>query len=328
MKTKIGIAFVAALVFSIIQTSTVLAAQKTAILIIAHGSRSAEWNASVLRLEKAVSDRLASKSVASKARVAFMEMAKPTIADVIRELKTTGVEQIFAVPLFINPSGHSVFDVPAILGLYSEKELLQTLHEEEIEIVKTPIKIVLGPTLNHGDLVQQILLDRVKELSDNPDSEGIVLLTHGSPEFEPFWHQACKDIGAYVCAKTGITKFDYAFVEVGQSFGTNGLRRILRMADRCEKVIVPGLYLSLAPSRIAGRYVSHQELDKDWFTRQNIHFSDKGLLPDDRLVGWIVERVLEWTAPPQPPTNPLHSQPVRRIEKNLVWRNNLGDRKN
>jgi hypothetical protein len=294
MKLKTILIGATTLILLMFQAMALMASEKTAILVIAHGSRSPAWNASVLAMEKAVSTQLTEKNAACITRVAFMEMAQPTIADVIRELEVSGIERVFAVPLFINPSGHSMFDVPGILGLYFDKELAETLHEEGIEIVKTNINIVLGPTLNHGDLVQQILLDRVKELSDKPDSEGIVLLTHGSPEFEPFWHNACKEAGAYLCAKTGISKFDYAFIEVGQSFKTEGLPRILKMADRCEKVIVPGLYLSLAPANIAKQYLSEQKRENDWFIQQNIHFSDKGLLPDDRLVGWIVDRVLEW----------------------------------
>ncbi len=295
MGIRTKLVLIIALFLSFTQLSAQTGSEKKAVLIIAHGSRSAEWNELVLSLENVVSERLSSENISGKTRVAFMEMAQPSIADVIRDLEKSGIEQVFAVPLFINLSGHSMFDVPAILGLSFEKNLVQAFMEEGIEIVKTDLNIVLGPTLNYGELIQQILLDRVKELSVSPDSEGIVLLTHGSPQFEPFWHNACQEVGAYLCAKTSISKFDYVFIEVGQYFKTEGLPRILDMAKNCERVIVSGLYLSLAPVNIANRYLKEEKLDHDWFTSKNIYFSGKGLLPDDRLVGWIVDRVIEWT---------------------------------
>lgn len=291
---KMNRLFNAAILLLLIQSLTLQAEEKSAIVIIAHGSRSQAWNESVLALEKTISDRLAATNSVKITRVAFMEMAQPTIADVFGDLEKEGVTQVFAVPLFINPSGHSMFDVPGILGLYFDKELTEALAEEGIEIVDTDIKITLGPSLQYGDLVEPILLERVKEMSEKPETEGIVLLAHGSPEFEPFWHKACQKAGAYLCAKTGITKFDYAFIEVGQSFKTEGLPRILEMAGKCERVIVPGLYLGLAPLRIANRYLKQEMLDADWFGKQNVYFSDKGLLPDERLTGWIIDRIQEW----------------------------------
>ncbi len=294
MKSRKTVIFAVILLFLFIETISSFAKDKTAILIIAHGSHSTEWNTSVQSLEKIVSERLLSENFDCEVRIAFMEMAKPTIAEVVRELEASGVESIFALPLFTNASGHSMFDIPSILGLSFNKDTIQSLLDEGIEIVDTKIKIVLGPTLDYGDLIQVILLDRVRELSISPENEGIVLLTHGSSDFAPFWHKACKKAGAYICAKSGITKFDYAFIEVGQSFETEGLPCILGMAENCERVIVLGLYLSLAPGQIASRYLSQQKLNNDWFSRQNIYFSDKGLLPDDRLKDWIVERILEW----------------------------------
>jgi hypothetical protein len=286
--------FGAAMLLLFIQSLTLKADEKSAIVLIAHGSRSKMWNASVLNLENTVSKRFLIEKIDATIRVAFMEMAQPTIADVFHDLEKQGVVQVFAVPLFINPSGHSMFDVPGILGLYFDKELAETLDEEGIEIVNTIIQITLGPSLQHGDLVEQILLDRVRELSQVPAKEGIVLLAHGSPEFEPFWYRACQKAGAYLCAKTGITKFDYAFIEVGQSFKTEGLPRLLKMANECERVLVPGLYLGLAPSGIAKQYLEQENLAADWFSKQKIYFAEKGLLPDDRLAGWIVDRVMEW----------------------------------
>lgn len=297
MKNKLLFIFlITIIVFQSVLPDSAQSGEKKALLIIAHGSHSPAWNAFVLKLEQKVIKQLSlSDNPFFAVRVALMEMSEPSVATVIKELEKQGIEQVYALPMFIAPSGHSVYDIPAILGLYSEKSLLQTLEEEKIEIVRTKMKIVLGPTLNHSSLLEEIILDRVKELSTDPGQEGVVLLAHGCPEFEPVWHEISQNIGSYICAKTGITKFDYAFVEVGQSFETSGLPYILKMSGECKKTIVAGLYLSLAPKIIAGWYLKEESLAEDWFTEQNIYFSDKALLPDDRLTKWIVGSALEWT---------------------------------
>jgi len=273
-------------------THTTIAAtgNNAALLILVHGSPNPAWNNTALAFEQQIVAHLASGDNPFQAvRVAFMEMNKPDIATVVKELENSGIKRILAMPLFIAPSGHSMNDIPTILGLYSDLDMVQILHKEGIEIVNTDIKIVLGPALDHSNLHELIMLDRVKELSTDPASEGIILLAHGCPEFAPVWQSLCQDIGEYICAKTGITKFNYAFIEVGQSFETEGLPKILAMADDVKRTIVVGLYLALTPQQIASRYIAGEKMDADYFKQHNIYFSEKALLPDTRIVTWLAD---------------------------------------
>jgi sirohydrochlorin ferrochelatase len=276
--------------------------EKLGLILAAHGSPAPQWNRPVLALQEEVTEALNQTGTNPffAVRTAMMEFTEPTIAGVIEELEALGIQRVFVLPLFIAPSGHSVFDLPAILGLYSDQEMLEQLADEGIAVVSTTMPIALGPTLDYGTVLMEVMLERTRELSEDPQSEGIVLLAHGDPRFEPIWDALCQGIGAYLCAHTSIAKFDHALVEVGQSFVPQGVPSILGMADRCEKTIVLGLYLSMGVGQMArnssvsiGRMTFRSE---EMLADHEIRCAARGLLPSERIVKWIVERATEWAA--------------------------------
>ena len=296
---KLKILFIVA-IFGLLSYNVSNAKEKLGLLIIAHGSPMPQWNIPVLKLEEEVKNIMTKKknNPFNAIRVALMEFSEPSINTVIKDFENDGINEIYAIPLFIAPSGHSLYDVPTILGLYSDKKMIESTKEERTAIVDTKMKITLGPTLNFGNILKDVMLNRVKDLSIKPDSEGVILLAHGSDPFEPIWSSLCREIGSYICAKTGIEYFDYAFVEVGQSFATKGVSTILKASKKKEKIIVIGLYLSMGVEKMANTtayYMMGQKIEtKEFFANKNIHFAKRGLLPDKRVAEWIVDRSVEW----------------------------------
>ncbi len=276
------------------------AQENKALLIIAHGSPSAQWNGPVLDLEKQISDSLKTKGIAEikTVKVAFMEFAHPSIAEVIKEMEKQGITTVYALPLFISLSGHSVFDVPALLGLYYTREEEQALQQEKSEIVSTNLKITLGPTLSYQNVLKDILLDRVKSMSVDPENEALVLLAHGSESFVPLWNNLLRETGNYILGKTGIQYFDHAFVEAGQSFTVNGVPVILKAGEMKKRVLVLGVYVSMGVrkmSETSGLIMMGHTMDaKKMLEGKAISFADQGLLPDRRINQWIVDRTIEW----------------------------------
>lgn len=286
--------------FLLIYFNIVFSQEKIALLIIAHGSPMPRWNDKVLELEDEVKTILAGNETNrfEAVRVAFMEFTEPSIHSAIKEFERAGIQHVFAVPLFIAPSGHSVFDIPTILGLYSDYEMRERVKEEGTAIVQTKINMTLGPTLSSSNVLKEIMLTRVKELSTKPDSEAVVLLAHGDDDFLPFWDSMCQDIGYYICAHTGIDYFDYAFVEVGQGFSNRGVPAILKAIKNKPKTVVIGLYLSMGADKMASSPVSdfmgQQTNVKNLFAGKNVVFSASGLLPDSRIAQWIADKANEW----------------------------------
>ncbi|MCD4760792.1 hypothetical protein K8R42_02755, partial [bacterium] len=98
--------------------------------------------------------------------------------------------------------------------------------------------------------------------------------------------------------QTGIRGFEYAFVEVGQSFIPSTVPAILGIADRCERTLVLGLYLSMGTAHMA--HNSEHSIGQmrfratDALGDHNLVYSTHGLLPSPHLSGWIVARANEW----------------------------------
>jgi len=276
------------------------AQEKRGLLIIAHGSPAQQWNKPVLDLENQVKEMLKVKKVTDidEVRVALMEFTEPSIATVVNDMESKGITKIFALPLFIAPSGHSLYDIPTILGLYYDKKMTDGIKEEGIKIIDTKIKITIGPTLNYENIMKDILLDKVKNLSDNPSEEALIILAHGDKNFMPIWEELTNETGNYILGKTGIEYFDNAFVEVGQSFAIDGVNAILKASENKKKVIVVGMYLSMGVKNIAknsGIVMMGKTLESEKMIEgENIVFDRTGLLPNKKITEWIVDRVVEW----------------------------------
>ncbi len=285
--------------FLILIPKNSFAQEKMGLLIIAHGSPSKQWNQAIIDLGNNTKSLLEEKKLnILEVRIAFMEFTEPSIATVIKQMEDDGITKIYALPLFIAPSGHSFYDIPTILGLYYDKKMYDTLKEEGIKIVDTNAKITLGPSLNYGKVIQEILLDKVKELSQYPKDEAVIILAHGDNEFFPFWETLSNKTGNFILGNTGIEYFDKAFVEMGQSFAVDGVRAILKASKNKKRVIVVGMYMSIDIDKMAentGIIMMRQTFEsKKMFEGKNIVFANTGLLPDRRITEWITDRAIEW----------------------------------
>ncbi len=288
------------LIFMVLISINSFSQEKKGLLIIAHGSPMKQWNQPVLDLENEVKELLKTQNIIGfdDVRVALMEFNEPSIPTVINDMENKGITKVYALPLFIAPSGHSAYDVPTILGLYYDQEMIDALKKEGAKIIDTRIKITVGPTLYYDNVMKDILLDKVKALSENPKDEALVILAHGDKNFIAIWENLINETGNFILGKTGIEYFDKAFVEAGQSFAFDGVSSILTASQNKKKVIVVGMYISIGVKNMAdnsGFIMNGQTIEtKKMFEGQNIVFAENGLLPDKRIAEWIVERASEW----------------------------------
>lgn len=82
------------------------------LILFAHGARDPEWAAPF----RAISERVATDRRDLSVKLAFLEMQKPTLAEVISELVTDGHITIRIAPLFMAQGGHLKKDVPKLLA--------------------------------------------------------------------------------------------------------------------------------------------------------------------------------------------------------------------
>lgn len=268
---------------------------KPGLLIITHGAPWPQWNKPVLKLEQEVAEIMKNNNPFKKIKVVFMEFAEPSVADGVEELENAGCSRIIAVPLLIAPSSHSHWDIPALLGLYSDAETEKTLKEEGAAIIRSKLPITITNTIADSDVIEKILLKQVRTLSKNPDEEAVVLLAHGDSNLSPIWDKKMKNTAFYLCGRTQITYGDWVCAEMGQEY--NRAAAVIRQAaENRKRVIVVGAYLSMGVEGMHNRWITQQHAmaakeseAQNVFGDAEIVLSKEGLLPDTLVGQWIAE---------------------------------------
>ncbi len=275
----------------------------TGLMIVAHGAPSPEWNRAIFEVGKQVESLRSQYQGGSfrGAKVAMLEFAKPNVPEVMAEFEAEGYGRVIVIPLFIAPSGHSHVDLPAVLGLYSDEDVQEEFGGEVAgRLGRGCLPVIVGPTLASGNVPALAVCDQVRELSTSPDSEAVVILAHGDHGMGPVWEGLCREVCAYVCGKTGITWCDWAFVEMGQAYLAEGIPTILRASEARPRVLVASLYVATGADRIAERWGKAgggsgkaprgmMAAFANALEGVDVQFSSRGVLPDERVAGWILE---------------------------------------
>ena len=83
-------------------------AARSAIVLIDHGSRRPEANATLEAVAAALQRRVPERIV----EIAHMELAKPSLADAVAACVAAGAREIVVHPYFLAPGAHATRDIP------------------------------------------------------------------------------------------------------------------------------------------------------------------------------------------------------------------------
>jgi sirohydrochlorin ferrochelatase len=86
--------------------------RRVGLLVVGHGSRRDAANETLLTVAHLVSERLPDYVV----EAAFLEIARPTIADGWAALVAAGCARVVVHPYFLYPGNHTTHDIPAALA--------------------------------------------------------------------------------------------------------------------------------------------------------------------------------------------------------------------
>lgn len=115
------------------------------VLVIAHGSRAKETEATLEAVLSIVRDKLPGTPV----ECAFMEFSDRTVEKGVAALAKAGVTRIKAVPYFLFTGVHLKEDIPRLL--------------EECAASFPDVGITMGAPLGDDARLAEILLDRIKD---------------------------------------------------------------------------------------------------------------------------------------------------------------------
>ena len=123
--------------------------QKSALLILVHGSPRPESNRDMFAVVDTLRDGAGGNNEYSIVHVGFMECNEPDIPTAIEHCVRDGASRVVAVPYFLHTGNHVADDLPTLL--------------EEAQEKYPDVEFLMGDYLGHDEAVAGVLRDRVLE---------------------------------------------------------------------------------------------------------------------------------------------------------------------
>lgn len=258
----------------------------TAVLLVSHGSYSAQWRECLLSLEEEVRQQVLACEGIDTMRSAFMEYNEPSIATRLKEFDEEGYARVLIVPLLLTVSSHSFDDIPTIVGLKQDHMTTETLKLENVEIYKAKAEVDIAPLLDFADILEKNVIRRVREMSDRPKEEGVVLVAYGSEQYDEEWTHLLEHIGSRMKKELGIESCQYSWCGHIARYKTEPTEEAIELVlkEKQHAIVIPVLVAvdEAFQGRIIGEAVKNVRADG------RIRYRHDAILPDENVKQWIV----------------------------------------
>lgn len=269
--------------------------KKVGVLMVNHGSRSVTWRNALLQLEKKVSDSILAIKGVTGLKTAFMEYNEPSIATRLKEFDNEGFTDVIIIPVFLTVSPHSFDDIPTIVGLKEDPESAEMLKLEKIERYTPKATVHITPLLDFTNIIQDNILRRTAELSENPEKEGVVLIAYGDEDYEKEWSALLNKVGDYIKEKKGISVHSHGWcghiAHYNPDSTTNAINKVLKYKEKALVIPVLVAHDEMFQVKIIGDGIAKIENHK-----QRIKYKPDAILPDVNVENWVIAVAKEYTA--------------------------------
>lgn len=273
---------------------------KPGLVLVAHGSRSADWNTRVLELAALVGQRPEVANVFSGGvAAAFLEGFQFPIAPTILNQLNQGATAVVVVPVFLTASGHLEEEIPVILGLRTDSDVLAMLIADNIPVLPAGLPVILAPPLAPSVVLPRNVAKRAAALAPPATDSGVVLVYYGSSSYQDRWTALLDSIGAHLVSM-GYGAWDHGAVgHVVQMSPVPVFLAIRRLLTRCQKVAVVPLLVSRSGFQDLIIPDALQRLDVSCLDR--VRYVADAILPDPEIVDWVVDTALKALSDPKSP---------------------------
>ncbi|ACC98438.1 Cobalamin (vitamin B12) biosynthesis CbiX protein [Elusimicrobium minutum Pei191] len=187
--------------------------KKPGLLIISHGSSNQEANNKVETMVEEMRKENNDKNYFHAIENAFLEVGAPTVKTGVERLQKAGCDMIVAVPFFTSQDGHTQEDIPVVLGLSSDPEILAELKEEGIELANPKLPVVITKTLNETKLLRNFAKSEVDSMSLKGKEETLVLVSLEKNDYKDIVTPKIAEAAKYAANAKGIKKLQrYLFL--------------------------------------------------------------------------------------------------------------------
>ncbi|MBI3311910.1 MAG: hypothetical protein HYZ88_00060, partial [Candidatus Omnitrophica bacterium] len=147
--------------------------ERVGVLVIAHGG-SAQWNGLVRHVVKQA-DLEAPVGVAFGMGMHPQEVR--AFQEAVEQLEKHGARRLVVIPLLVSSFSEVFRQYEYLFGIRPEAQW-----SEAGAPVSLKIPVVMGRALDDHPAVAEILLERARELSRDPNTETVILIAHGPTE--------------------------------------------------------------------------------------------------------------------------------------------------
>jgi hypothetical protein len=259
---------------------------KTGVLLVSHGSHSAQWRKMLEDVEADVSERVLAIPGINGIKSAFMEYTEPSIATQLKAFDDEGYTHVILVPLLLTVSGHSFDDIPTIIGAKDDAKSLAMLEAERIERYQPRANVTITPLLDFSSLLETNLVRRVGRLTKQPAHEGVVLVAYGDTQYNDEWVALFREVGEKLKSQTGVATVTHAWC--GHIAGYKKQPTVdaiqATLADHQRAIVVPVLvsYDETFQGKIIGGAVDEVG------DKQRVVYTPDAILPEPVLNDWVV----------------------------------------
>ena len=304
VKKMAGIYLIAALVISSL-VSCGGSADKTAkesnskkkigVLLVNHGSRSEAWRNGLLDLDKKVRDSIMNDGTVKGVKTAFMEYTEPSIATRLKEFDKENFTDVILVPVFLTVSSHSFDDIPTLIGQKDDPKSIELFKIEKMERYKPTAKVHIAPLLDFTDLLKKNILKRYKDLSKDPQNEGLSLIAYGDKEYNTEWTKLMTDVADYVKTNTGVNDFSYGWCGHIANYNPDSTTIAINQVLQKKKtaVVIPVL---VAFDEMFQVQIIGDGIKKVPGAKEKVLYKPDAILPDKGVEEWVIHTSKDFTS--------------------------------
>jgi len=222
-------------------------AERPALLIVGHGSRSAAGVAEYWDLARVVTEAAPELDVGC----GFIELASPDLDTAVDRLVERGAASVVAVPLVLLGAGHMKDDGPAALHRGRHRH--------------PAVRFAYGRQLGIHPLVLSVAEDRIKAAigAGDPAETAVVLVSRGSSD--PDANADLYKVARLLWDSRGLALVEPAFVSLAEPSVPAALERCRRLGARRIVVVPYFLFTGILVDRIADQVAewagAHPDID-------------------------------------------------------------------
>lgn len=249
---------------------------KFGILVISHGSRDPDW---VRLVDEAVDAVSVPEGVSVFA--SYLELVEGRlIQDGICSLEAQGVTDIIVIPLFVSSGSTHIDEISYALGVIPEPKLETDMEPFDIKSV-----IHFTSPIDDDPIIAEILVDKIRDLSEAPEREIVLLIGHGSAEdgFHQQWQKGLEKLAQRMRQLGGFDKADTAMLLPDQ------MKEKMAWWSRHK----PGHTIVVAPLFLSEGYFTGNVIPSG-LEGYAYKYNGRALLPSPLISRWMERQTAPW----------------------------------